>query len=322
MRVLITGGAGYIGSHTNRFFLENGVDTVVIDNLCAGHKEAVVGGKFIEGDFGNRELIDGILSSNIDAIVHFGAYADVADSVTNPGKYYRNNVANMLTLLESAAMHGVKYFIFSSSAATFGEPIYVPIDEKHHQKPINAYGMTKLVGEEMLLDFDRAYGIKSCSLRYFNASGASRDGLIGESHFPEHHIIPLLLQEARGGGAGLKVFGCDYDTRDGTCVRDYIHVEDLADAHWRALKHIMEMNISDSFNMGNGNGTTVLELIGACEKITGRKIKYDVTDRRQGDPAVLVASNEKVKKSLGWQPHYELEDILKDAWRWAINPKY
>lgn len=323
MKVLITGGAGYIGSHTNRYFNQKGIETVVIDDLSDGHREAVIVGKLVEGDFGDKILINELLSSgDYDAIVHFAAFADVADSVANPAKYYENNVSKIIVLLDAAVAHNVKYFVFSSSAAAFGEPQYLPMDENHPQQPINPYGMTKLIGEKLLEDYDRAYGIKFCTLRYFNAAGCSKDGRTGEAHNPEHHIIPLILRAAINETSELKVFGKDYPTQDGSCLRDYIHVDDLADAHYRGLLYIMEHNVSEAFNMGSNNGFTVLEIIHECEKITGKKINYSITGRRPGDPASLVASNEKVKKILGWEPKNDISTIIKDAWKWETNKGY
>lgn len=323
MKVLITGGAGYIGSHTNRYFNQKGFETVIIDDLSNGHKVAVVVGKLVEGDFGDKILINELLSfGDFDAIIHFAAFADVADSVANPAKYYENNVSKMIVLLDAAVAHDVKYFVFSSSAATFGEPQYLPIDENHQQHPINPYGLTKLIGEKILEDYDHAYGIKFCTLRYFNAAGDSKDGMIGETHNPEHHIIPLILRSTIDETSELKVFGNDYQTRDGSCLRDYIHVEDLADAHYRGLMYIMEHNVSEAFNMGSNNGFTVFEIIYECEKVTGKKIKYKVVGRRPGDPASLVASNEKVKKILGWEPQNDISAIIRDAWKWETNKRY
>jgi UDP-glucose 4-epimerase len=323
MKVLITGGAGYIGSHTNRYFNQKGIETVIIDDLSDGHKEAVVVGKLVEGDFGDKTLINGLLSSgDFDAIIHFAAFADVADSVANPAKYYENNVSKMIVLLDAAVANKVKYFVFSSSAATFGEPQYLPIDENHPQLPINPYGLTKLIGEKILKDYDHAYGIKFCTLRYFNAAGDSKDGMIGEAHNPEHHIVPLVLSATINEASELKVFGNDYPTRDGSCLRDYIHVDDLADAHYRGLMYIMEHNVSEAFNMGSNNGFTVFEIINECEKVTGKKIKYKIVGRRSGDPASLIASNEKVKKILGWEPQNDICEIIRDAWRWETNKRY
>jgi UDP-glucose 4-epimerase len=323
MKVLITGGAGYIGSHTNRFFNEMNVETIVIDDLSDGHTESITSGDFVKGDFGDFNLLNQVFTKNkIDAIIHFAAFADVNDSVINPSKYYENNVSKMLILLDCAVKNNIKYFVFSSSAATFGEPIYIPIDEKHPQNPINPYGYTKLIGERILQDFDLAYGIKYCSLRYFNAAGCSKDGVIGESHNPEHHLIPLILKAAIDDNTSLKIFGDDYDTKDGTCLRDYIHVDDLANAHYKALLHIMKKNESVDFNMGSNEGYTVLEIIKECERVTQKKINYQIVGRRLGDPAKLVASNIKVKKILGWEPKRKIFEIVTDAWNWEKNRRY
>jgi UDP-glucose-4-epimerase len=324
MKVLITGGAGYIGSHTNRYFSEHGIDTVVVDDLSAGHAEAVLAGRLVRDNFGNRTILHDLMGNEpIDAIVHFAAYADVADSVADPGKYYRNNVSGMINLLNCMVAHKIKYFIYSSSAATFGEPKYIPIDEEHPQQPINPYGMSKLIGEKLLEDYERAYGIRYCALRYFNASGASRDGLIGESHTPEHHLIPLIQRAELNEDYRLKVFGCDYPTRDGSCLRDYIHVEDLAEAHYLGMKYIMEHNCSECFNMGSNTGFTVLELIHEFERLVGEPINYEITGRRVGDPASLLASNQKAKRLLGWEPKRSgIREILLDAWNWEKKRRY
>lgn len=324
MNVLITGGAGYIGSHCNRYFNEKGIHTVIVDDLSDGHEESVVAGKFVKGSFGDKALMEKILKEEkIDAVIHFAAFASVPDSVVRPSRYYYNNVSNMLNLLDAMVATGVKYIVFSSSAATFGEPVYTPIDEKHPQNPINPYGRTKLIGEHMLKEFETAYGIHSCSFRYFNASGCSHDALIGEAHNPECHLIPLVIKSALYGNPKLKVFGNDYDTRDGSCVRDYVHVEDLAAAHYLGLKYIMENNCSKQFNLGSQTGFTVLEIIHAFEKISGLKVPYDIVGRRPGDPAVLVASNEKAKKLLGWKlENSSLEKILTSALNWEKNRKY
>lgn len=324
MNVLITGGAGYIGSHCNRFFEEKGIHTVVVDDLSDGHEESVIAGKFYKGDFGDKDFMESLFKSEkIDAVIHFAAFASVPDSVARPSRYYHNNVSKMLNLLDAMADCGVKYIVFSSSAATFGEPVYTPIDEKHPQNPINPYGMTKLIGEKMLLDFEKAYGIHSCSFRYFNASGCSHDSIIGEAHNPECHLIPLVIRSALNGNPELKVFGDDYETRDGSCVRDYVHVEDLAEAHYLGLKYIMEHNCSERFNLGSQTGFTVLEIIKAFEKVSGLKVPYTIAPRRAGDPAVLVASNEKAKKLLGWElKKSSLENILETALNWEKNKRY
>lgn len=324
MNVLITGGAGYIGSHCNRCFLEKGVETTILDNLSEGHREAVMGGTLIEGDFGDGALLDRIFSEKTyDAVVHFGAWTSVGESVAEPRKYFRNNVENMLTLLNAAVDHGVGYFVFSSSAAVFGEPVSLPITESHVQHPINPYGETKMIGERMLADYDKAYGLRSVSFRYFNAAGDSGDASIGESHAPETHLIPLVIQAALGKRPPLKVFGTDYDTRDGSCIRDYVHVEDLAEAHWLGLRYIMEHGVSEQFNLGSETGFTVLEIIRAFEKATGIAVPYTLDARRPGDPAVLVAGNEKARTLLGWNPERStLERILLDAYHWEMKRTY
>lgn len=323
MKVLITGGAGYIGSHCNRYFAEKGVETVVLDDLSSGHREAVTDGRFVEGDFGDRGLLDKVLGAEkFDGIIHFAAFIDVAESVAEPAKYYENNVVKMKTLLDAAVAHGVKHFVFSSTAAVFGEPEYVPIDEAHPKKPINAYGATKLIGEQMLADYGRAYGLRSCSFRYFNAAGDSADGRIGEAHNPEHHLIPLVLRASLANRA-MKVFGTDYDTRDGSCIRDYVHVEDLAEAHYLGLKYIMENDGNHAFNLGSSEGFSVLEILHEAERVTGEPVPHDIADRRPGDPAVLIASNKKAKDVLGWEPkRSEVQTILRDAWKWEQNKKY
>lgn len=323
MRVLITGGAGYIGSHCNRFFSEQGIETVVLDDLSDGHKESVIVGEFVQGDFGDKPFMQALLKKyKFDAVVHFAAFASVPDSVARPQRYYDNNVTKMLALLDTVVACGIKYFVFSSSAATFGEPKYVPIDEKHPQEPINPYGMTKLIGEKILADYEKAYGLHSCSFRYFNAAGDAPDGKIGEAHNPEAHLIPLVIRAAMTGKK-MKVFGDDYKTKDGSCVRDYVHVEDLAAAHYLGLKYIMKNNTSENFNLGSNTGFSVLELLKTFEKISGLQVPYDIVGRRAGDPAVLVASNKKAQDLLGWQlKRSNLETILKDAWNWEQHKKY
>lgn len=323
MKVLITGGAGYIGSHCNRYFAQQGVDTVVLDNLSSGHREAVVAGEFVEGDFGDRTLLDKILGAeHFDAIIHFAAFIDVAESVAEPDKYYENNVVKMKTLLDADIAHDVKHFVFSSTAAVFGEPTYVPIDEAHPKLPINAYGATKLIGEQMLADYGRAYGLRSCSFRYFNAAGDSSDGLLGEAHDPEHHLIPLVLRALLANKA-MKVFGTDYDTRDGSCIRDYVHVEDLAEAHYLGLKYIMEHEGAQTFNLGSSEGFSVLEILHEAENVTGEPVPHDIADRRPGDPATLIASNKKAKEVLGWEPkRSDVATILRDAWNWEQHKRY
>ena len=296
---------------------------MVLDDLSSGHREAVTDGRFVEGDFGDRGLLDKVLGAEkFDGIIHFAAFIDVAESVAEPAKYYENNVVKMKTLLDAAVAHGVKHFVFSSTAAVFGEPEYVPIDESHPKKPINAYGATKLIGEQMLADYGRAYGLRSCSFRYFNAAGDSADGRIGEAHNPEHHLIPLVLRASLANKA-MKVFGTDYDTRDGSCIRDYVHVEDLAEAHYLGLKYIMENDGNHAFNLGSSEGFSVLEILHEAERVTGEHVPHDIADRRPGDPAVLIASNKKAKDVLGWEPkRSEVQTILRDAWKWEQNKKY
>lgn len=323
MKILITGGAGYIGSHVNEYLHGKGIDTIVIDDLSDGHTEAVNHGKLVVGDFGDTELLDRLMSdSTIDAVMHFAAFASVPDSVVRPARYYRNNVAGLQVLLDACVRHGVNHFVFSSSAATFGDPMYVPMDEAHPQNPINPYGYTKLVGERMLSDYERAYGIKSCIFRYFCAAGDSKDASVGEAHNPETHLIPVMIKAAREGKP-FKVFGDDYDTRDGSCIRDFIHVLDIAKAHWLGLDYIMRNNCSDDFNLGSGTGFTVLEMIAALERVTGRPVPHEISSRREGDPAVLVASSKKAEEVLGWKAsHSSIDEILADAWSWEEKRRY
>ena len=323
MNVLITGGAGYIGSHCNKFFNQQGISTIVLDNLRFGHPEAIHAGEIIHGDVADQELLESIFSTrSIDAVTHFAALADVADSVKNPASYYANNVTAMIGLLDAMIKHSVKYFIFSSSASTFGEPIYVPIDEKHPLQPINPYGETKLMGEKMLHDYGEAYGVKHVSFRYFNAAGADGDGEIGESHDPEHHLLPNLFQKALGKKKDFFVFGQDYPTPDGTCIRDYVHVTDLADAHYRGLQYLLNGGVSEQFNLGNNRGYSIREVIKTFEAISGIAVQAKDAPRRQGDPAQLIASNENARNILGWTPkHSDLANIIQTAWKWEqIRP--
>lgn len=323
MTVLITGGAGYIGSHTNRLLNEKGIETVVIDDLSDGHREAVVCGTFIEGDFGDKALLGKVMSEYpIDAVIHFAAFASVPDSVTRPARYYRNNVTNMQTLLDVSIEHGVKYFVFSSSASTFGNPVMIPMDENHPQEPINPYGYTKLVGEHLLKDYERAYGIKYCMFRYFCAAGDSKDSLIGEAHNPETHLIPVMIKAAKEQKP-FKVFGNDYDTVDGSGVRDFIHVLDIAQAHCLGLEYIMKNQKSEDFNLGSNTGYSVLEMVKCLSEVTGCNVPYEIAPRREGDPPSLVASNEKAKRLLGWEAkNSDIRNILKSAWDWENNRRY
>lgn len=323
MRVLITGGAGYIGSHCNRYLNRKGIETVVLDDLSDGHREAVTAGTFVEGDFGDADLLDQLMEKyTFDAVLHFAAFASVPDSVTRPARYYRNNVTNMQTLLDACVRHQIGYVVFSSSAATFGEPKYIPMDEEHPQEPVNPYGRTKLIGEHLLKDYERAYGLNYCAFRYFCAAGDAPDGQIGEAHDPETHLIPVMIRAALQNKP-FQVFGTDYDTRDGSCIRDFIHVEDLADAHYRGLLWIMEHHCSNDFNLGSSRGFTVLEMIEALKKVSGKEVPYEISGRREGDPAALVASNEKARRVLGWEPvHSSIEEILRDAWNWEEHRRY
>ncbi|MBR3476688.1 MAG: UDP-glucose 4-epimerase GalE [Candidatus Methanomethylophilaceae archaeon] len=325
--MLVTGGDGYIGSHCAIALMNEGYDVVIFDNHSTGFRstgkalgEVESKGKLlddIEGDLLNPEDIDGAFQKHhIDAIIHFAAFSQVAESMSDPGKYYRNNVAGTMGLLDSMRRNKVDRIVFSSTAATYGEPKYVPIDESHPQEPINPYGRTKLDIEYMMDNYDRAYGIKSVRLRYFNVAGADSEGRVGECHDPETHLIPNILKSTFGDGTEFRMFGTDYDTRDGTCVRDYVNVEDLADAHILALHYLENGGKTDFFNLGTNEGSTVKEVFAACEKVTGMKIPIRIEGRRPGDPATLVADNKKARKVLGWEPKRSLEDSIRTAYAW------
>jgi len=316
--VLVTGGAGYIGAHACKALAGAGYTPVCYDNMVYGHCEAVKWGPLEVGDIADRERLEAVMQKYQPmAVMHFAAYAYVGESVEDPAKYYRNNVAGSLTLLETMRDCGVDKMIFSSTCATYGMPEQIPIAEDHPQNPINPYGRSKLMIEWMLNDFARAYGLKYVVLRYFNAAGADPDAEIGEDHHPETHLIPLVLDAALGKKDCIDIFGTDYDTADGTCIRDYIHVSDLADAHLLALNHLLNDGCSEAFNLGNGNGYSVREVIEAALKITDCKIPIRETDRRAGDPAVLIGSSDKAKMKLGWRPTYQtLESIVATARRW------
>ena len=320
MKVLVLGGAGYIGSHTVYKLIEEGHDVVVFDNLETGYIEAVhPQAKFYKGDLRNRAEIDNVLDNEtgIDAVIHFAANSLVGESMVNPLKYYDNNVYGTKVLLESLLAHGIKNIVFSSTAATYGEPIQTPILESDPTVPTNCYGETKRAMERMFHWTEVAHGIKYVSLRYFNACGAHVNGNIGEAHNPESHLIPIILQVANGTRDHISVFGTDYDTFDGTCIRDYIHVTDLAQAHILACKYLLDGGKSDIFNLGNGVGFTVKEVIEKAKEVTGKEIKVVLEGRRAGDPAVLVASSDKAKKILGWKPAYnDLGTIIATAWKW------
>lgn len=318
MAILVPGGAGYIGSHTVAELLDAGEEVVVVDNLLKGHKEAVLGGKLYQGDLRDGEFLDKVFSENeIEAVIDFAAFSLVGESVSEPLAYYNNNVLATMVLLEKMRDYGVKYIVFSSTAATYGEPDNIPILETDRTEPTNPYGETKLAVEKMLKWCDVAYGIKYTCLRYFNAAGAHESGRIGEDHTPETHLIPIVLQAALGQREAVYIFGEDYNTPDGTCIRDYIHVTDLADAHILALNRLRNGGDSTVYNLGNGMGFSVKEVIETARKVTGRPIRAEVSGRRPGDPAVLVASSEKIKKELGWKPKYtSLESIIESAWKW------
>lgn len=324
MAVLVTGGAGYIGSHTVVELLERNENVIIVDTLEKGHKEAVQGGKLCCGDIGDEEFLDKIFRENeIESVIHFAAYSLVGESVIKPAYYYNNNVVSTLRLLSKIKDYGVRSFVFSSTAAVYGEPESIPIKEDDTVKPTNPYGETKLAVERALQWFDEAYGIKYISLRYFNAAGAHVSGKIGEDHNPETHIIPLAMQTALGLRDKLQVFGNDYDTPDGTCIRDYIHVTDLAGAHILALDTLRKSKKSSIYNLGNGRGFSVYEVLAAIEKVIGNRIEKLVVPRRAGDPAVLVASSERIINELGWKPKLdELETIIETAWKWhSKHPK-
>jgi len=324
--VFVTGGAGYVGSHAVKALAEAGYDVVVYDNLSAGHAEAIqriataVPGRsvsLVEGDILDAARVrEALQSSGASAVMHFAARLLVGESVREPYKYYRTNVTGTLTVLEAMAALGVTSFVLSSTCATFGEPVKVPMDETHPQRPINPYGESKLAVERALPHLERASGIKSIALRYFNAAGADPGGVIGEDHEPEEHLIPLAIRAARGGPA-LTIFGDDYDTPDGTCVRDYVHVADLAAAHLASLKRLEQGGASGFFNLGNGDGQSVRQVIDVVGRVAGRTVPHSVGPRRPGDPARLVASSSRARAELGWTPRFaDLETIVRTAWQW------
>lgn len=316
-KVLVTGGAGYVGSHTCLRLAEAGFEPVVYDNLSNGHREFVRWGPLEVGDICDAERLDAVFQRHQPcAVLHFAALIEVGESVKAPDRFYENNVAGALTLIQAARRAAIDKFVFSSTCATYGEPQSVPMAESHPQRPLNPYGRSKLMVEEILQDLDRHMGFRSVILRYFNAAGADFEGRIGEWHEPETHAIPLAIQAAMGAGPGFRLMGQDYPTRDGTAVRDYIHVLDLADAHVLALRHLLQGGESDVFNLGTGTGSTVAELIAAIQQVSGRPFEVAAAPRRLGDAPTLVADNDKARQVLGWSPKYGLEDILKSAWRW------
>ncbi len=318
LQVLVVGGAGYIGSHTVRLLQQKGARVTILDNLSTGKMFLVQSDDFVEGDLGDRGLTDRLFSSiRFDAVMHFAAYSIVGESVQLPLKYYHNNVGKTAVLLDSMLRHGVKRFIFSSTAAVYGEPEVVPIAEEHPCSPKNPYGRSKVMVEQMLADASDAHGMQYAALRYFNAAGADPTACIGESHEPETHLIPIVLQAAAGKREAVKLYGADYQTPDGTCIRDYIHVNDLAEAHILALEYLLDGNDSCVYNLGCGQGYSVRQVIETAKLVTGKDIRVQEVQRRKGDPAVLVAGADKIKKELGWKPNYDdLQTIIETAWRW------
>jgi UDP-glucose-4-epimerase GalE len=313
--VLVVGGAGYIGSHAARTLRRHGHEVIVYDNLSTGHKFLANGFELIEGDIADQATL-GRAMKDADAVMHFAAYAYVGESVENPRKYFQNNVQAALTLLNTALDAGVRRFVFSSSCAVYGIPLTVPIPESNPRQPVNPYGVSKLFVENALEAYDRAYGLRFASLRYFNAAGADESGEIGELHDPETHLIPLALAAAAGQGSKLQVFGTDYPTPDGTCVRDYIHVNDLAEAHVQALQHVTNKKESVALNLGTGQGHSVMEVIKTVEQVTGREVPRVVAVRRAGDPPALVADSRRAQQVLGWRSSRSLPDIVGTAWKW------
>ena len=316
--ILVVGGAGYIGSHVCKAIAAKGMRPVCFDNLGSGHRELVRWGPLMVGDLANRDTLSAVFAAHsVDAVMHFAAYAYVGESVRDPARYYANNVANTLNLLDCMRDAGVRDIVFSSTCATYGNPLAIPIDEDHPQVPINPYGWSKLMVEQILKDYSHAYGLHHASLRYFNAAGADPDAETGEWHDPETHLIPLVLDVALGRRADIAVFGDDYPTPDGTCIRDYIHVADLADAHLRALEWIRANDRSLACNLGNGQGFSVREIIAAAERITGRTIATRISPRREGDPPALVGDSARAREMLGWTPRYtDIDDIAATAWTW------
>lgn len=322
MKILVVGGAGYIGSHMVKFLAKDGHNVVVLDNLSTGFRQSVKYGQLVIGDLADVHLLENLFQQHkFDGVMHFAANSLVGESVTNPSKYFRNNVSNTQNLLDVMLRHNVKDFIFSSTAATFGEPQYTPIDEQHPQCPINPYGSSKLMVETILKDYASAYGLNSVCLRYFNACGADPEGELGELHDPETHLIPIILQAASGRRAAITVFGRDYPTNDGTCVRDYIHILDLCSAHAQALDYLKKGNHgAHAFNLGNGKGFSVEEVVSVAKQVIekdGYSLTVNEGERREGDPATLVADASKAKQLLGWQPeYYDLTTIIQHAWAW------
>lgn len=320
MHILVTGGAGYIGSHMVKHLLERGHQVTVLDDLSTGHAGAVLCDDLVIGDIGGLELDALFRTRPIDAVMHFAALIQVGDSVRDPAPYYRTNVAGTLSLLDAMRRHGVRHLIFSSTAAVYGEPIELPILESHPKVPINPYGLSKWTIEQTLAHYRSAYDFQSISLRYFNAAGASHSGLLGSRHARETHLIPLIMQALSGRGPALSVFGDDYETRDGTCLRDYVHVDDLCDAHLLALGALLRGGARAAYNLGSGEGCTVREAIEAAERVTGRAVPFQILGRRPGDPAYLLADASLARRELGWRPQYsDIDTIVRDAWAWECR---
>lgn len=321
MKILVVGGAGYIGSHMVNLLHRSGCEVVVLDDLSGGHRDAVGHAELVVGSIAQRALLDRLFSGRkFNAVMHFASFIQVGESVREPAAYYRNNLTNTLKLLDAMLAHGVRRFVFSSTAAIFGEPQRTPIDELHPAAPINPYGQSKLMVERILADYEKAYGLQSVCLRYFNAAGADAESGLGERHEPETHLIPLVLQAAAGRREAISVYGRDYDTPDGTCIRDYVHVMDLCDAHLLALGHLLAGKGSARYNLGNGQGYSVQQVIDTAREVSGRPIAVRYEARREGDPARLVADATRAKRELGWQPQRAaLERIIADAWRWELR---
>ena len=319
--MIITGGAGYIGSHVCKALAQNDFIPICFDNLSQGHEWAVKWGPLEIGDILDSKQLDRLFHEYTPcAVIHLAGFTSVGESIANPIKFYQNNVVGTLALLDKMKTFGVNKLIFSSSCATYGTPVKIPIDESHTQDPINPYGSTKLIIEKILRDFSEAYDIRSVSLRYFNAAGADPEGVIGECHDPETHLIPLILQTAAGLHPQIEIYGNDYDTPDGTCIRDYIHVTDLADAHIKSLLYLLHSGETTAFNIGNETGISVMEILQKAEKITGENIEYKIVARRPGDAPCLIADSKKIKKELGWKAKYsKLHDILSSAWKWQFK---
>ena len=316
--ILVVGGAGYIGSHMVKMLTTQGYRVTTLDNLSTGYRDAITAGEFIQADLADRPALDRLFAQQkIDAVMHFASFIQVGESVQEPAKYYANNVTNTLNLLDAMVTYDVQRFIFSSSAAVYGNPHTVPIPEDHSKEPINPYGRSKWIVEQILADYDHAYGLKSVCLRYFNAAGADPQGQLGERHEPETHLIPLVLRAASGRAPDIKVFGRDYDTPDGTCIRDYVHVEDLCTAHRLALDGLIQGQTSSVYNLGNGNGFSVAEVIAAARRVTGCTIPVTDQARRAGDPPRLVADARRARAALNWRPQYDtLDIIIAHAWAW------